>query len=117
LQALKLPDIITINQFILLGYHRLTGLTTTLLRRRSMKLVKNFVFAMLFASILAVSVPAGELGTPGYTEATPSPTPYAMTTYSEETVDDSYALSSGSDTTETSDYLFLEVLAALLSVY
>ena len=38
-----------------------------------MKLVKNFVFAVLLASILAVSASAGDQHGPGFT--IPSPTP------------------------------------------
>jgi hypothetical protein len=75
-----------------------------------MKLVKNFVFAVLLACVIAISAPAGELGTPGYTggEPTPTPTPQrAISTSEEETV----------VTVETSDYLFYEALAALLSMY
>ena len=72
-----------------------------------MKLVKNFVFAVLLASVLAVSVPAGELGTPGYANPSPTPTPErAMNTTDADGV-----------TAETSDSLFYEALAALLSVY
>jgi hypothetical protein len=83
-----------------------------------MKLVKNFVLAVLLASLLAVSAPAGELGTPGYTSATPTPTPeYSMTASTDGTVADSYDPTVGTVTTETSDYLFFEALAALLSVY
>ena len=79
-----------------------------------MKLVKNFVFAVLLASVLAISAPAGELGTPG-AAATPTPTPGAegiRSTDDGSVICDPYAAS-----TETSDYLFYEALAALLSVY
>lgn len=83
-----------------------------------MKLVKNFVFAVLLASVLAVSVPAGELGTPGYANPTPSPTPSdANATSEEETVAYYGDPNASGDTAETSDYLFFEALAALLSLY
>lgn len=83
-----------------------------------MKFVKNFVFAVLLASILAVSAPAGELGTPGYTSPSPTPTPErSMTAPTDEPVGDLCDTFTGTDATETSDYLFFEALAALLSVY
>jgi hypothetical protein len=82
-----------------------------------MKFVKNFAFAVLLASILAVSVPAGELGTPGYTSPSPTPTPESAMTAPTDTIDDPCDPLTGTDITETSDYLFLEALAALLSVY
>ena len=75
-----------------------------------MKLVKNFVLAMLLASVLAVSAPAGVVDTPGFAGPTPSPTPLR----SDEN-------NGKSDVTvisaETSDYLFFEALEALLSLY
>jgi hypothetical protein len=74
-----------------------------------MKLVKNFVFAVLLATVLAVSAAAGELDTPGNK-------PGAMTPDDPKVVD--YGDPDATDTTvETSDYLLLEALAALLSVY
>ena len=77
-----------------------------------MKLVKNLVFALVLASMLAISAPAGELNTPG--AAAPSPTPQqAMTTSDDGTV----VYDTNADSTETSDYLFYEALAALLSMY
>ena len=83
-----------------------------------MKLVKNFVFAVLLASVLAVSAPAGEVDTPGYAGPTATPTPQRAVSTSDETKTVSY---SDSDATvisaETSDYLFYEALAALLSVF
>ena len=79
-----------------------------------MKLVKNFVFAVVLASVLAVSAPAGELGTPGFAAPTPTPSPEGVMAAPDDGVVtcDPYAAS-----TETSDYLFYEALAALLSVY
>ena len=76
-----------------------------------MKLVKNFSLAALLAFVLAVSVTAGENPMPGAT-ATPTPPASRATTASDEVIEES----SPSDT-EVSDYLFLEALAALLSVY
>ena len=76
-----------------------------------MKLVKNFVFAVLLASVLAVSAPAGEVDGPG---AKPSPSPAsAPATSDKETDDPNVTLISA----ETSDYLFYEALEALLSLY
>jgi hypothetical protein len=115
LQAVELPDIIRINQLFYLVATPSPALITTLLRRRSMKLVKNFVFALLLASVLAVSAPAGELGTPGVANPAPTPTPErAMSTSDEETS----AFYSDSDAaSDTSDYLLFEALLAFLSVY
>lgn len=82
-----------------------------------MKLVKNFVFAVLLASILAVNAPAGELGTPAAAGPTPAPTPNTASS----TQDGKTASYSDPDATvisaDTSDYLFYEALAALLSVF
>ena len=78
-----------------------------------MKPVKNFLFAVLLVSAIAVSTPAGELDTPG---AIPPP-PRQMTTISDGTASGSNTEQADGITTETSDYLFLEALAALLSVY
>jgi hypothetical protein len=74
-----------------------------------MKLVKNFVFAVLLVSAIAVNTPAGEQETPGYA---PPPPQRAMTAPDE----DPTVLTDGG-TTETSDNLIYEALAALLSVY
>ena len=77
-----------------------------------MKLVKNFVFAMLLASSLAVNTFAGDQGTP----ATPSPSPDHMIARDEQ-LPDVCDPNTGCLSTETSDSLFYEALAALLSVY
>jgi hypothetical protein len=67
-----------------------------------MKLVKNFLFA-------------GEQDTPG---CVPPPPPRVMSTSDEETtISGSNTEQGGGITAETSDYLFFEALAALLSVY
>ena len=79
-----------------------------------MKLVKNFVYAVLLVAALTVNVPAGEMDTP----ANPGPPPKLMTTTDEGTNPisdpDPYT---GEITTETTDYLYFEFLVALLSVY
>lgn len=80
-----------------------------------MKLVKNFLLAVLLASVLVVSAPAGELGTPGVANPTPTPTPERAVSTSDEETGAFYGDSNTAG--DTSDYLFLEALAALLSVY
>ena len=75
-----------------------------------MKPVKNLVFAALLVFSIAFSTFAGDILQPGVV-ATPSPSPAPEA--SRITVSDPE-----SDTTvDTADYLFLEVLTALLSVY
>jgi len=78
-----------------------------------MKLVKNFVYALLLASVLAVSTFAGEQSTPGYAAPTPTPPPASIRILDGEIE----ACDPCDGNTETSDYLFFEALAALLSVY
>lgn len=79
-----------------------------------MKLVKNLVVAVVLASVLAVSTSAGEQSTPGYAAPTPTPAPNdTKLTYDGGTV----VSDSNAGSTETSDYLFFEALAALLSMY
>ena len=78
-----------------------------------MKLVKNLVFAVVLASVLAFKTPAGELGTAGSPAPVPDPSPrpeHAMMISNDGTVDPN-------ESTEISDYLFFEALAALLSMY
>jgi len=81
-----------------------------------MKFVKNFLFAVLLVSAIAVNTPAGEQDTPGYV---PPPPPRQMSTSDDDTTiigsDDTEQ--SGGITVETSEYLLFETLAALLSVY
>ena len=79
-----------------------------------MKLVKNFVFAVLLASMLAVNTLAGETQVPGVVNPPPPP----ATSRTDETKYIIYSDPDATDVTaETSDYLFFEALAALLSVY
>ena len=77
-----------------------------------MKLVKNFVFAVLLVSVIAINTPAGEQETPGY--APPPPT-RSMTAPEDTTV--LTTQQDGGVTAETSDYLIYEALTALRSVY
>jgi hypothetical protein len=75
-----------------------------------MKLVKNCVFSVLLATVLAVSASAGELDMPG--------APKPGVTASDEPKIVAYGDPDATVTTvETSDYLLFEALAALLSVY
>lgn len=79
-----------------------------------MKLVKNLTLALVLASVLAISTPAGDLNTPGFAAPTPTPTPErAMIMPDNGTV----VYDANPESTETSDYLFFEALAALLSMY
>jgi hypothetical protein len=81
-----------------------------------MKLVKNFALAMLLASVLTVSASAGDQHGPAATTPSPTPSPEGLVAYDETPVcdPDTGCLSTE---TETSDSLFYEALAALLSVY
>ncbi len=79
-----------------------------------MKLVKKLVLSVVLASALAVSVSGGEQSTPGFAAPTPTPTPErAMIMPDDGTV----VYDANPESTETSDYLFFEALAALLSMY
>lgn len=82
-----------------------------------MKLVKNFALAVLLASVLTVSTPAGELGTPGAASPTPSPTPPGA--ISSDEAKSAYYSDPNAPvvSAETSDYLLFEALKALLSLY
>jgi len=80
-----------------------------------MKSVKNLVYAVVLAFVLGVTANAdgGDQGTPGY--ASPSPTPRVMATINTDTVSTDCVPTAESSL--TSDYLFYEALAAVLSVY
>jgi hypothetical protein len=83
-----------------------------------MKSVTNLVYAVLLAFVIAVSANAGDQGTPGFANPSPNPSPTPngiMATIDKETALHYCDPSAGS--TVTSDYLFYEALAALLSVY
>ena len=77
-----------------------------------MKLVKNFVFAVLLVSALAFNSMAGEIETPG----APAPKPAQQ-----QTTDEKLVIVTSTDTqdpgVETTDYFIYEALAALLSLY
>jgi hypothetical protein len=82
------------------------------MRRRSMKLVKNFVYAALLTSVLAITASAGDQLGGGI--VAPPPPPKDMIAQDDPTICDP---NTGCLSTETSDSLFYEALAALLSVY
>ena len=77
-----------------------------------MKLVKNFVFAVVLVSALAVNTFAGELETPGFV---PPPPPRVMTVEPNEVPND------GTPTEEEGesayDYLLIDALQLMLSVF
>ena len=79
-----------------------------------MKLAKNLVFAVVLASVLAISAPAGELGTPGFAAPTPTPAPEHAMIISDDGV---VVYDPNPESTDTSDSLLYEALAALLSMY
>ena len=80
-----------------------------------MKPVKNLVFAVVLASVLAISAPAGELGTAGIAAPTPTPPPSDSVMILSD--DGIVVFDPNTESTETSDYLLFEALAALLSMY
>jgi hypothetical protein len=77
-----------------------------------MKSVKNLVFALLLVFTVTASTSAGEMPIP----PGPEPTPRATATITEDTTP-SLDLEQSGETVETSDYLLLEALAALLYLY
>ena len=81
-----------------------------------MKLVKNLVFAGLLVFTFTVNSFAGEVQIPN---AVPTPTPNSLVAYEDgtSTLGDPCIQYTGEITAETTDYLFFEALAALLSVY
>ena len=78
-----------------------------------MKPVKNLVFAALLVFSIALTTFAGDIDQPG--APAPPPPPRAIATTGE--TQPSTSTDSQDTTVETADYLFLEVLTALLSVY
>jgi hypothetical protein len=78
-----------------------------------MKPVKNFVFAALLVFSIALNTFGGDIDLPGAPAPTPPPRVTATTdeTFPETKTD------SQETTIGTADYLFFEVLTALLSVY
>ena len=79
-----------------------------------MKPVKTLVFATLLVFSLAFSTYAGDVDVPG---AKPSPTPQLLVADQKPIVTYTETQHTEDVTSETSDYLFYEALAALLSVY
>ena len=77
-----------------------------------MKPVKNFVFVAIVLSSLAFNTFAGDMQTPG---AVPPPPQRAMSSTDDTTV--SNTEQGGGVTAETPDYVLLEALEAILSVY
>jgi hypothetical protein len=80
-----------------------------------MKPVKNLVFAALLVFSIALNTFAGDIQVPGIAAPTPTPTPEAVIVGTDERVPD--ATDSQQTTVGAADYLFFEVLTALLSVY
>ena len=79
-----------------------------------MKLVKNFLYAVVLVFAIALNTPAGEQDTPGYV---PPPPPRATSSSDEYTSTDVSNTEAAGSATETSDYLLFEALMAFLSVY
>jgi len=80
-----------------------------------MKLVKNFVFAVLLVSTLGFNTFAGDIETPGYVP--PPPPRMTVSDESSTPVVSTNTDETGGTLAETSDYFLLEALAAFLSVY
>ena len=78
-----------------------------------MKLVKNLALAGLLVFTVSLNTLAGEQEIPAYVPPPPKATAEAGISPSA----DPYIQRSGEITAETTDYLFFEALAALLSVY
>jgi len=78
-----------------------------------MNFVKNLVFASLLVFTVSLNTVAGEQEIP----ANPNPNKLVTTTTTDEGTDPISDPYTGDITAETSDYLFFEALAALLSVY
>ena len=81
-----------------------------------MKLVKNMALAGLLVFSFTLNTLAGEVQTPNATQ--PPPPPDKMVAYEDGTNPLGYPCYEHTEVTaETTDYLFFEALAALLSVY
>ena len=78
-----------------------------------MKPVKNLVFAAVLVISIAFNTLGGDIDLPG---AAAPPPPPRMTAATDETIPGT-STDSQQTTVETADYLFFEVLTALLSVY
>jgi hypothetical protein len=78
-----------------------------------MKLVKNLVFASLLVFTVTFNTLAGEQQMPNATQPPPPP-PDSVLVYEDGSLSDPYT---GEITAETTDSLFFEALAVLLSVY
>lgn len=76
-----------------------------------MKPVKNLLFAALLVLSIALKTFAGDIDQPGAPAPQPSP---RMTTTTDGTIE---TTDTQDTTVDTSDYLYLEALAALLTVY
>ena len=74
-----------------------------------MKPVKNLVFAALLVFSIALNTFGGDILQPGIATPTPSPSPEESRIFVPAPETDT--------TVDTADYLFLEVLTALLSLY
>ena len=81
-----------------------------------MKLVKNLVFVGLLVCAITLNTLAGEQQIPNFAQPTPTPAPEKLVAYEDGTAPSSDPYS-GEITAETTDYLFIEALVALLSVY
>ena len=77
-----------------------------------MKPVKNLVFAALLVFSIAFNTFGGDIDLPGKTPPPPEPPRMTATDGTTPNTTDSQDI-----TIDTADYLFLEVLTALLSVY
>ncbi len=82
-----------------------------------MKLVKNLVFAGLLVFTITFNTFAGDQQIPAVAPPQPTPPADRMVVYHDGPISPSIDPYTGEITAETTDYLFFEALAALLSVY
>lgn len=82
-----------------------------------MKPVKTFVSVAVLVLALAVNAPAGEQQTPGKNTSTPPPPEPIISTYDGAPTLYDPNNEQSEVTPETSDYLWYELVAALLSIY